>query len=227
MTPRAALSLLAPALLGGCLATDAVNRNYDLSKVQRIGVAAFDYGPHRTFGAEDIFEKHLLERGYQVIERARLEAVLREQKLSLTGALSPETAKRVGKVLGVDALLLGQVTAFEPERKELVMIESRSAREEPVFEKRRHRRKDGTFFEVNEVVGKKESVETKQIPFMMPIEAEVGLAVKIVDVETGELVWAGSDTSQGVSAPLAAEWIASRLVKSLSKKWKPGAPRAP
>lgn len=107
------------------------------------------------------------------------------------------------------------------------MIESRTAREEPVFEKRRRKRKDGTFFEVNEVVGKNASVEVKQIPFMMPIEAEVGLAVKIVDVETGELVWAGSDVSQGVSAPLAAEWIASRLVKSLSKKWDPRARRAP
>lgn len=227
MKLRPALALLAPALLGGCLATDALNRNYDLSKVQRIGVVAFDYGAHRAFGAEDIFEKHLLERGYQVIERARLEAVLREQKLSLTGALSPATAKSVGKVLGVDALLLGQVTAYEPERKELVMIESRSTRDEPVFEKRRRRRKDGTFYEVNEVVGRKEFVDTKQIPFMMPIEAEVGLAVKIVDVETGELVWAGSDTSQGVSAPLAAEWIASRLVKSLSKKWDPRSARAP
>ena len=221
MKARTWALLLLPALLGACLDKDVLSRNYDVSKVQRIGVLTFDYGAHRPFGAEDIFAKHLLGRGYQVIERARLEAVMAEQKLSMTGILNPETAKSVGKVLGVDAILFGQVTSYMPERKELVMIESRSRREEPVFEKKRKPRADGTFIDVNEIIGKKEFVDTKQIPFMMPIEAEVGLAVKIVDVESGEVIWAGSDTSQGVNAPVSTEWIASHLVKSLSKKWKP------
>lgn len=213
--------LFVPWLLGACLDKDVLNKNYDVSKVQRIGVLTFEYGAHPAFGAEDIFAKHLLGRGYQVIERTRLESVMAEQKLSLTGMLNPGTAKGVGKILGVDAVMVGQVTSFVPERKELVMIESRSKREEPVFEKKKKTKADGTVVEVNEVIGKKEFFDSKQIPFMMPVEAEVGLAVKLVDVESGEIIWAGSDTSQGVNAPVSAEWIASHLVKSLSKKWKP------
>lgn len=223
MSGRALVWPLLSALLSGCYATDAVNRHYDLSKVRRIGVLTFDYGRHEPFGAEDIFAKHLLERGYQVIERTRLEAVLREQKLSATGMLAPETAKGLGKLLGIDAVILGQVTSYEAERKMLVTVDSLSSRSEPVFETKQEKQEDGTVIEVRHQIGKKVTEERKKIPFMLPVEAEVGLAVKLVDVETGEIVWVGSDTSQGVNGPLATEWIASGLVKRLAKRWLPRA----
>ena len=120
---RSVLPLLS-MLLAGCYATDAINKNYDLNKMRRIGVLAFDYGRHDSFGAEDIFAKQLLEKGYQVVERTRLEAIIREQHLSVSGLLSPDTAKGLGRVLGVDAVLLGQVTSYEPERKMLLMVDS-------------------------------------------------------------------------------------------------------
>lgn len=213
--------LAAAALASGCLASDAINQGYDQAKLRRIGVLAFDYGGRAPFGAEDIFAKHLLGRGYRVVERSRLESVMREQNLSLTGLLSPGTAKGVGGVLGVDAVMLGQVTAYEPERKTLVMLDSRTTREEPVFETKQEKRKDGVMREVTRQVGKKVTEDVRQIPFMMPVDAEVGLAVKLVDVETGEVVWVGTATGQGVNGPLATDWIASDLVKRLAKKWLP------
>ena len=218
---RSVLPLLS-MLLAGCYATDAINKNYDLNKMRRIGVLAFDYGRHDSFGAEDIFAKQLLEKGYQVVERTRLEAIIREQHLSVSGLLSPDTAKGLGRVLGVDAVLLGQVTSYEPERKMLLMVDSHSTHEEPVFDKKKEKQEDGKMVEVKYQIGKKVTEETKKIPFMLPVEAEVGLAVKLVDVESGEVVWVGSDTSQAVSGAMATEWIASYLVKRLSKRWKPG-----
>ncbi|TBR22642.1 hypothetical protein EPO15_07625 [bacterium] len=219
---RAAVRRVLPALaalLAGCLASDAINKDYDRTKVRRIGVLAFDYAGRTPFGAEDIFAKHLLDRGYHVVERARLESVMREQNLSLSGLLAPGTAKGVGQVLGVDAVLIGSVTAYEAERKTLVMVDSRTTREEPVFETKPEKRKDGKTHEVTRQVGKKVTEEVKQIPFMLPVDAEVGLAVKLVDVETGEVVWVGTETSQGVNGAMATDWIASYLVKRLSKKW--------
>lgn len=213
--------LAAAALAAGCLTSDAINKGYDQTKVRRIGVLAFDYGGRAPFGAEDIFAKHLLDRGYRVVERSRLESVMREQNLSLTGLLAPGTAKGVGAVLGVDAVMLGQVTAYEPERKTLVMVDSRMTREEPVFEKKNEKHKDGVLREVTRQVGKTVTSEVKQIPFMLPVDAEVGLAVKLVDVETGEVVWVGTETGQGVNGALATDWIASHLVKRLAKKWLP------
>ena len=221
MSARPFVLWSALALLAACRATDGINKNYDLSKVRRIGVLAFDYGGREPFGAEDIFVMHLLKRGYQVVERTRLEAILREQNLNMTGILSPDTAKGIGKVLGVDAVFLGQVTAYEPERKMLLMVDSHTTHEEPVFESKKEKQSDGKVLDVTRLIGNKVTRETKQIPFMLPVEAEVGLAVKLVDVETGEIVWVGSNTSQGVNGPLATESIASYLVKQLSKKWLP------
>ncbi len=221
MRSRPLLPALVAALLSACQTTDAINKTYDQTKVRRIGVLAFDYGRHEPFGAEDIFVKQFLERGYAVVERTRLEAVIKEQHLSVTGLLSPDSAKGIGKMLGVDAVVLGNITAYEPERKMLLTLDSHSTHEEPVFEKTKEKQPDGTFREVKREIGKKVTQETKQIPFMLPVDAEVGLAVKLVDVESGEVVWVGSDTTQGVNGPMATEWIAANLVKRLSKKWVP------
>lgn len=45
----------------------------------------------------------------EVVERGRLEEVLREQKLGARGVLDPVTAKKIGNILGADAVVTGTV----------------------------------------------------------------------------------------------------------------------
>jgi tetratricopeptide (TPR) repeat protein len=47
---------------------------------------------------------------YAVLERAQLDKILAEQKLSLTGAIDENEAAEVGKLLGVDAIIVGSAT---------------------------------------------------------------------------------------------------------------------
>ena len=47
---------------------------------------------------------------FKVIERAQLDKVLQEQALSQTGALETETAVVVGKIMGLDAVVVGSVS---------------------------------------------------------------------------------------------------------------------
>jgi len=47
---------------------------------------------------------------YDVIERDQLEKVMKEQKLSLSGAIDENSAAEVGKLLGLDVLILGNAT---------------------------------------------------------------------------------------------------------------------
>ena len=47
---------------------------------------------------------------FDVVERSQLEKILEEQKLSLTGVISSATAVKVGKTMGVDAVVIGSWT---------------------------------------------------------------------------------------------------------------------
>ena len=46
---------------------------------------------------------------YEVIDRGSLSAVLKEQRLGATGIVDPGTAVQIGKILGVDYLIIGTV----------------------------------------------------------------------------------------------------------------------
>lgn len=66
--------------------------------------------------AQDMFITELVKSGkFTVIERERLDAILREKNLSLSGEIDPRTAIQAGKLLGVEYLLFGNVTEFGEE----------------------------------------------------------------------------------------------------------------
>ena len=54
----------------------------------------------------------------QVVERSALDRVLKEQNLSNSDRLDNTTAARIGKIVGVDAILIGSVTQFTGSRTE-------------------------------------------------------------------------------------------------------------
>lgn len=47
---------------------------------------------------------------FQVMERSNLTAILTEHKLASTGLIDPETAKKLGKLKAVDAVIVGTIT---------------------------------------------------------------------------------------------------------------------
>lgn len=49
---------------------------------------------------------------FVVVEREALDAILREQKLGASGAVSPETASEMGRLIGARYLVIGTVTEF-------------------------------------------------------------------------------------------------------------------
>jgi len=62
--------------------------------------------------AETIITELVNTNTFTVVERAQLQKVLDEQQLGKEGVLDPTTAARVGKILGVQLMLLGTVTEF-------------------------------------------------------------------------------------------------------------------
>ena len=50
------------------------------------------------------------KRGFAVLDRANLKSILAEHKLTASGLVNPDDAKKLGQFAGVDALILGTIT---------------------------------------------------------------------------------------------------------------------
>jgi curli biogenesis system outer membrane secretion channel CsgG len=93
---------------------------------KRVAVIDFDYSTVRSgvaalFGANqdvgkgiaDLLVDRLVQDGvYSVIERKQLDKILSEQNFSNSDRADANTAARLGKVLGVDCIIVGSITQF-------------------------------------------------------------------------------------------------------------------
>ncbi len=92
----------------------------------RVAVLNFDYGTVRDassalFGTDvdigtgisDILVEKLVNGGaYSVIERKALDTILQEQNLSNSDRFDSNSAAKIGRLLGVDAIITGSITQF-------------------------------------------------------------------------------------------------------------------
>ncbi|MDD2805905.1 MAG: CsgG/HfaB family protein [Elusimicrobiales bacterium] len=60
--------------------------------------------------SELLMQKLMREPKFRIVERTQLDALLREQKLGLSGAIESETAARIGKLAGARLAAMGSVT---------------------------------------------------------------------------------------------------------------------
>lgn len=100
---------------------------------KRIAIMDFDYatvhaGVSAIFGQDidigkgvaDLLVTNLVKDGsYSIIERKALDKILAEQNFSNSDRANPASAAKIGKLLGVDAILVGSITQFGNETKNL------------------------------------------------------------------------------------------------------------
>jgi len=51
-------------------------------------------------------------KGFEVVDRTHLKTIFTEHKLAMSGVIDPATAKKLGQIAGVDALVTGTITPF-------------------------------------------------------------------------------------------------------------------
>ena len=84
----------------------------EMKKVTRIAITEFTYGDEFndfTRNVQDILYTNLIQRGMTVVEREKMEQVLEELGKSFSGMLDSSTAAEIGKMLGVEAIVVGTV----------------------------------------------------------------------------------------------------------------------
>ncbi len=109
------------ALVASLLTSTAVAQDK-----KRVAVINFDYATVSTYvaqifgsnqdvgkGIADMLVDRLVNDGkYSVIERKALDKLIAEQNFSNSDRADPSSAAKIGKLLGVDAIVIGSVTEF-------------------------------------------------------------------------------------------------------------------
>jgi curli biogenesis system outer membrane secretion channel CsgG len=86
--------------------------------VQTYSAAAFGSNVDVGRGIADLTVKYLVQDGtYSVIERKAMDKILTEQNFSNSDRANPNSAAKLGKLLGVDAIIVGSVTQFGNDTK--------------------------------------------------------------------------------------------------------------
>jgi curli biogenesis system outer membrane secretion channel CsgG len=100
---------------------------------KRVAVLDFDYATVRSYvndiwnsdvdigkGIADMLVTQMVRNGtYSVVERKQLDRILREQNFQQSGRADASTAAQLGRILGVDAIIIGSITQFGRDDKKL------------------------------------------------------------------------------------------------------------
>lgn len=195
---------LAALLLAACATPRvAVNPRADFSAIKRVAVLPFS-GPKGELAA-DVMTQSLLQSGADVVERQRLDAVLKEQSLTASSAFDPATARQLGRLLGVDALFVGTVAESTPQTTYIV---SQSANPQANVTQVG----GGTIYSEGTVMG----MPSAQL---LSTTANVSLLSRMVDVETGSVLWSASMTYEGFDVVSAMGGITDAFIRSLAPIW--------
>jgi curli biogenesis system outer membrane secretion channel CsgG len=98
-----------------------------IASAQKVRIAIWDFennserhwwfsdnlGPAARNVIDNAFsENRTLSEKFTVVEREKLQMVLKEQGLSATGALNPQTTAKVGQILGIQYIVTGAIDKF-------------------------------------------------------------------------------------------------------------------
>src|SRR4030095_7221042 len=92
--------------------------DFDYATVQSNVSAIFGTNVDIGQGISDMLVTFLVKDGtYSVIERKALDKILAEQNFSNSDRANPNSAAKIGKLLGVDAIIVGSITQFGNDTK--------------------------------------------------------------------------------------------------------------
>ncbi len=178
-------------------------------ETKRVAVLPFENLTDQAAAAAIVGEEFGLQLGktgrFDLVERNRIEELWQEQDLDTLFRFDPQSAARIGRMLGAQAVVLGSVTQFVPHPG----VKVDTAR----YYERRHRREPDyppviivdNNRDRNDALACAITVAAVVtiVPVLMmllgpkPPAAQVGASVRLVDVETGDILWQAKDAFRG------------------------------
>jgi curli biogenesis system outer membrane secretion channel CsgG len=94
--------------------------NFDYGTVKTTVAAIFGTDQDVGKGITDLMVQKLVTDGkYRVIERAALDKIIAEQNFNNSDRADPSSASKIGRILGVDTIILGSITKFGRDDKQV------------------------------------------------------------------------------------------------------------
>lgn len=139
-------------------------------------------------GAAKMLETSLVKSGnFDVFTRQEMDKVMKEQALGQTGAITPQSAAKVGQMIGVNAIVIGVVTEFG-EKKSSANVSGQTMR--ALTGGNSNKNMLGSLLSAGGMGFSK-------------AEARVVIDVQLIDTSTGRIILAenseGTESSMGVS----------------------------
>jgi hypothetical protein len=108
--------VIAVMLIGGCSSGESyVKAGYDFTRLDKIAIVDVQ-GDISSEPAKnqiaDFFGMELLKKGFEPVERAQVQTLLKEQKFQTSGLTSQEGAAKAGRILNVPAVLVVNIPNF-------------------------------------------------------------------------------------------------------------------
>ena len=160
--------------------------------VKKIAIADFQGQDRSGSQIATMIQSYLMQtQHFDIMERDKLNRILDEQNLGMSGIVDEASAARVGQLLGVDALIFGEVTKYEvpPDQRRVKKVKEK-----------KHTGKYETVTEIDKKTGKKKK-KRQEIVEDVWVEREyfvrsgtVAINFRVVSVENGKLLAAHSDS---------------------------------
>jgi len=216
--------LIALGLLGlfGC-ATPAVvfvSPHYKSQHIMRVAVMGFsDFPGQQGSGTmiADIFEKYLFKLNYQVVDANQVQQVLQQQPSAVPSGTTPEELATLNKNLNVDAIVTGSISELQETSEQTVMVDIPQEETSPVYQDVVVQGRHGGLRTVTEQTGTQTTYTDQSVPETETLPARVGFSVRLVSVKTGELMWSGSGSADGMNMASAAEAAATKIIQAIQK----------
>jgi hypothetical protein len=133
---------------------------------------------------------------------------------------------RLGKILGVDALIFGSLTDYRDAQEQTVMVDEPQESTEPIYGSvATIQRSGGAVVKTSQqvVTGYQTSTTDQVVPEVETLPAHAGMAVRLVDEGTAEVLWSASASSEGSDPAAAIEKASAALMQAVAKQLKKSA----
>lgn len=171
----------------------------DLKGIHRVAVMKFD-GPQQAgkLVVSMLNSKLLNSHYFDVLEREKLQDIMREYQLSMAGVVNPDQAKQIGQLLGVDGIITGEIPAYS--------VEDESGKErvkESVWTGKYEKDSKGNFVYTKDIFGKKHKKKIYREQFVTHYykirRGTVTVTFRVIDVASGAILTAKTYTKNYTS----------------------------